>query len=291
MFSRVLFSILFLLLFSGLLDAKSILYKVSSQNSTVYVLGSIHLAKPELYPLDQAIEKAYAASDALIVELDPGSPHSLKIMQDVMMQEGLYPPGKSLKSELTPETYKMLEVYLQQTGLSLEIMEPMRPWTVMLQLSVMEMMRLGYTPELGIDNHFLQLAKHDKKRVLEIESAEEQMALLSKNDKAFQDLMLRYTLESMHETEPLLDQMFISWKEGDAAALATIVDSSLVVDPRLTEIYDLLITKRNYKMATKIEEFLQTDKVYFVVVGAGHVVGEEGIVALLQKAGYVIRQL
>lgn len=290
MLSKLSLSLLFLLLFSALLNAKSILYKVTSNSSTVYVLGSIHLAKPELYPLDKAIEKAYAASDALVVELDPGSPHSLQVIQDVMMTEGMYPPGKSLKSELTPRTYKMLEAYMQQTGLSLEIMQPMRPWTVMLQLSVMEMLRLGYSPELGIDNHFLLQAKHDKKRVLEIESAEEQMALLSKNDKAFQDLMLRYTLESMHEMEPLLEKMFTSWKEGDAATLATVVDSSLVVDPRLTQIYDLLITQRNYKMTATIESYLTTNKVYFVVVGAGHVVGDKGIIALLQKAGYVIKQ-
>ena len=291
MFSKVSFSILFLLLFSSLLDAKSILFKVTSKTTAVYILGSIHLAKPEIYPLDKAIEKAYAASDILVVELDPESPHSLEVIQNTIMKEGMYPAGKSLKSELTPETYKMLETYIQQSGLSLQVMEPMRPWTVMLQLSVMEMMRLGYSPELGIDNHFLQQARHERKTVLEIESAEEQMALLSKNDKAFQELMLRYTLESMHETEPLLEKMFTSWKEGDAATLATVVDSSLVIDPRLTQIYDLLITKRNYKMATKIEEFLQTDKVYFVVVGAGHVVGTEGIISLLRKAGYKITQL
>ncbi len=290
MLSRLSLSLLFLLLFSDLLDAKSILYKVTSKSSTVYVLGSIHLAKPELYPLDKAIEEAYAASDALVVELDPGSPHSLQIIQDVMMKEGLYSAGKSLKSELTPKTYKMLEAYVQQTGLSLDVMEQMRPWMVMLQLSVMEMLRLGYSPELGIDNHFLQRAKHDKKRVLEIETAQEQMSLLSKNDSTFQDLMLQYTLESMHEMEPLLEKMFTSWKEGDAVTLATVVDSSLVVDPRLTQIYDLLITQRNYKMAATIESYLTTNKVYFVVVGAGHVVGDKGIIALLQKAGYVIKQ-
>ncbi len=290
MLSKLSLSLLFLLLFSSLLNAKSILYKVTSNSSTVYVLGSIHLAKPELYPLDKAIKKAYASSDALVVELDPGSPHSLQVIQDVMMTQGMYPPGKSLKSELTPKTYKMLEAYMQQTGLSLEIMQPMRPWTVMLQLSVMEMLRLGYSPELGIDNHFLQLAKRNKKKVLEIESAEEQMALLSKNDKTFQDLMLRYTLESMHEMEPLLEKMFTSWKEGDAATLATVVDSSLVVDPRLTQIYDALITKRNDKMRAKIEEYLTTGRIYFVVVGAGHVVGEEGIVSQLRRNGYIVTQ-
>ena len=284
------FKILFILLLALTLDAKSILYKVSSNSSTVYILGSIHLAKPELYPLDKAIEKAYTQSSVLVVELDPTSAKSMQVIQSSMMTAGMYPQGKSLKSELTPETYKALSSYLTKIGLSLDLMQPMRPWTVMLQISVMEMMRLGYNPELGIDQHFLSKAKRDNKSILEIESAEEQMALLSKEDKEFQDLLLRYTLEEMDEMEPLLNKMFKSWKAGDAKTLASVVDSSLVVDPRLTGIYDDLITKRNYKMTKKIQGYLKTKKDYFVVVGAGHVVGTEGIIKLLQKRGFSVVQ-
>lgn len=282
--------LLFVLFFSTLLGAKSILYKVESGSSTVYLLGSIHLAKPSLYPLDRAIEEAFDKSGVLVVELDPDSPKSVEVISRAMVHQGMYPAGQSLKSELTPQTYKALSAYVSQAGLSLQIMEPMRPWTVMLQLSVMEMMRLGYRPELGIDRHFLVKAKQAKKPVLEIESAQEQMDLLSRDDREFQDLLLRYTLESMHEMEPLLDKMFTSWKSGDAAALATVVNSPLVVDPRLTAIYDTLITKRNVKMTARIRSYLKTGKVYFVVVGAGHVIGEAGIVARLRRDGYKVTQ-
>ena len=282
--------LLTLLLFSPLLNAKSILYKVTSLTNTVYILGSIHLAKPELYPLKKPIEEAYNKSEVLVVELDPNSQHSMQVIQNSMMTLGMYGPGKSLKSELTPQTYKLLSDYLKTTGLSLDIMQPMRPWTVMLQISIMEMIRLGYDPSLGVDQHFLQKAAHDDKSVLEIESAEEQMSLLSKDDKQFQDLLLRYTIEEMHEMEPLLNKMFKSWKEGDAKGLASVVDSSLVVDPRLIEIYEVLITKRNYTMTKKIQSYLKTKKNYFVVVGAGHVVGDEGIVNLLKKRGFKVTQ-
>jgi len=287
---NILHIVVLLLLVINLSEAKSILYKVSSKTSTVYILGSIHLAKPELYPLKKPIEDAYKASDTLVVELDPSSPHSLQVIQNTMRHEGIYRPGKRLKTELSPQTYTLLKKYLQKVGLSLEVMEPMRPWTVMLQLSVMEMIRLGYDPELGIDKHFLDKAKRDGKQVLEIESAEEQMALLSRDDKKFQDLLLRYTLEEIHEMEPMLEQMFISWKDGDAKKLSRVVDSSLVVDPRLHDMYDILITKRNYKMTKAILAYLKSSQNYLVVVGAGHVVGNEGIVSLLQKHGFNVRQ-
>jgi len=279
-----------LLIFALSVEAKSLLYKVSSEGSDVYILGSIHLAKPELYPLDNEITKAYTASDVLVLELDPSSQESVKTIQNSMLSLGMYPAGKNLKNQLSTKTYTALETYMSKVNLSLDGMQQMKPWVVMLQLSVMEMMRLGYSPELGIDQHFLNKAKQDKKPVVELETAAEQMALLAKDDKEFQDKLLFYTLESMHDLEPMLDDMFKYWKNGEAKDFEKVMSKSLEDDPSLEGIYDDLITKRNHTMAAKIEDFLKTNKNYFIVVGAGHVVGEEGIVSLLQKQGYELSQ-
>ena len=290
MYIKSAFTFLLLLIFSFTLEAKSLLYKTSSSTSTVYILGSIHLAKPEIYPLDKVIEQAYNSSDVLVVELDAESPESAMAMQTAMVQLGMYPNGKSLKTELSSQTYKQLEAYAVKTGLPLQMLEQMRPWVVILQLSVMEMMRLGYSPELGIDKHFVDQAKRDKKSILALETIEEQMALLSRDDKAYQDNLLRYTLESMSEMEPMLNSLSSSWKEGDAKTIENMFLLSMKDDKSLNEIYDALITERNYKMTEKVQGFLKTDKDYFVVVGAGHVIGKEGIVDLLQKRGYKVDQ-
>ncbi len=282
--------ILFILLFTLTLDAKSLLYKVGSDSSTVYILGSIHLAKPEIYPLDTVIEQAYKSSDILVVELDAESEESMMAMQTAMAQLGMYPNGKSLKTELSAQTYKQLQAYAVKTGLPLHMLEQMKPWVVMLQLSVMEMMRLGYSPELGIDKHFVDQAKRDNKLIMALETIEEQMALLSRDDKAYQDKLLRYTLESMSEMEPMLNKLSSSWKNGDAKAIEKMFLLTMQDDPSLNEIYNALITKRNYMMTKKIEGFLKTKKDYFVVVGAGHVIGKEGIVDLLQQRGYKVGQ-
>ena len=282
--------LLFLLITVSLLDAKSILYKVSSKSNTVYILGSIHLAKPELYPLDKAIEKAYKKSEVLVVELDAQSEESAVKMQTAMLKLGIYPDSKSLKTELNSKTYKQLQEYTTKAGVPLQMLEQMRPWVVMLQLSVVEMLRLGYSPELGIDKHFIDRAKDDKKSILELESIDEQMALLSRDDKEYQDKLLRYTIESMHEIEPMLESMFKSWKKGDAKDIEKTFLLSMKNDTDLDEIYDVLITKRNKKMTKKIVDYLKEEKDYFVVVGAGHVVGKGGIVNLLQNRGYKVSQ-
>jgi uncharacterized protein YbaP (TraB family) len=279
-----------LLIFTFTLDAKSLLYKVSSKTSTVYVLGSIHLAKPELYPLNQEITQAYKNSDVLVVEVDPSSPEAVETMQQAIMSLGMYKNGKTLQTELTPKTYKALEAYTKKTNIPLAQMQIMRPWVVMVQLTITEMMRLGYSPELGIDQHFLNLAMKDKKEVLELETAAQQMALLSKENPVFQDKLLFYTLESMQDLEPMLDDMYKGWKRGDEKAFEKIMMTPVEEDPSLKDMYDELITKRNYGMTKKIEGFLKTNKDYFVVVGSGHVIGEEGIVSLLRKHGFRVNQ-
>ena len=218
--SRYIFSLL--LIFTLGLEGRSLLYKVSSKECTVYILGSIHLAKPELYPLDEAIIKAYEKSDVLVVEVDPSSEVSVSMMQDTMLDSGIYPPGMSLKTQLSEKTYSSLLAYAKKGRISIDEMQRMRPWVVMLQLTVAEMIRLGYLPELGIDKHFLDKARADKKSVVELETAAEQMALLSKDDEAFQDKLLLYTLESMIELEPLLETMFVDWQKGDSDALERI---------------------------------------------------------------------
>jgi len=283
-----IFSLFILLAFS--LDAKSILYKVSSKTSTVYVLGSVHLAKAELYPLAKEIENAYSKSDTLVVELDPSSAESTEVILNTMQTSGMYEEGKTLQTELTPKTYKVLQDYTSSSGIPLDMMEQMRPWVVMLQLTVAELMRLGYSPDMGIDKHFLDDAKLTNKRVLELETAQSQMDLLSKNNKEFQDKLLLYTLESMKELEPMIDDMFNSWINGDAEGFNKIMAIPEGTEQGVKDIYDSLITKRNYKMTDKVEQFLKTRNNYFVVVGAGHVVGKEGIVALLKKRGYKVTQ-
>lgn len=279
-----------LLIFSLHLDAKSLLYKLSANGSTVYIMGSIHLAKPELYPLDRKITQAYNNSEFLVVEVDPSSQASIVAMQDTMISSGIYPRGKSLETELSTKTYKALKVYAEKTGIPLEQLEKMKPWVVMLQVTITEMMRLGYLPELGIDKHFLDKAKLNNKTIIELETAQEQMELLSKDDKTFQDKLLRYTLESMSELEPMLDEMFNAWKKGDTKAFNKIMSLPLKADASLKDIYADLITKRNYQMTEKIENFIRNKKDCFVVVGSGHVVGREGIVALLRKRGYQLTQ-
>ncbi|WP_345978099.1 TraB/GumN family protein [Sulfurimonas sp. HSL3-7] len=290
MFKRTGSILIVFLIFALPLDAKSLLYQVSSPSSTVYILGSIHLAKPELYPLRSVIEESYNKSDVLVVEVDAESSESMIAMQNAMKTLGTYPKGRTLRSELSETTYRALRSFTRKRGIPLETLEPMRPWVVMMQLSMTEMLRLGYAPELGIDKHFLDRAKVERKAIVALETIEEQMTLLSREDRAYQEKLLRYTLASMDEMETMLNRLFTSWKNGDAEAMEKMFLLPMQNDADLKDIYDDLVTRRNYKMAEKIMAYLGSDRDYFVVVGAGHVVGKKGIVDLLATQGYDVLQ-
>jgi hypothetical protein len=153
----------------------------------------------------------------------------------------------------------------------------------------MELQKLGITPDNGIDQHFLNRAK-GKKKILELESSKEQMDLLSgfsdKEDAAF----LKYTLKDLESTGKHLDEIMAAWHQGDAERLNALLMEAFNENKELSPLKKKLIDDRNKKMASRIEEFLNTEQTYFVVVGAGHLVGNEGLLRILSKK-HTLKQL
>ena len=105
-------------------------------------------------------------------------------------------------------------------------------------------------------------------------------------------MFLEYTLISMDKTEKFLNGIIKAWKNGDVKFLEKALFADVLnEDKRLIEIYNKTLFERNDAMVEKIKGFLKTNKIYFVIVGAGHLIGEKGIVQLLQKDGYAVKQL
>ena len=82
-----------------------------------------------------------------------------------------------------------------------------------------------------------------------------------------------------------------AWNSGDIKGVEKIMTQSVTEDSRFAPIYEVLIYDRNKSMASKIEDFLKTEETYFVIVGAGHLVGERGIVEILKRKGYSVEQM
>lgn len=269
-------------------EGKGFLWEVQSEKSTVYLLGSIHLLKKENYPLSQKIESAFKNSNFLVVEANIQDQD--KMNSPTIMATAFYPPNDSIAEHLSPETYELLKKEAAKLDLPLEMINKQRPWFLSMALEAMELLKLGYDPRYGLDNYFLSKAA-GRKKILELENLDEQINFLSNFSDREQELLLLLTLKDLQNAAQEIDQLVEAWKSGDMKAMEAIVAKIPKEDPKLVPVYEKLIDDRNRKMASKIEDYLKGNGTYFVVVGAGHLIGEKGIVETLRKKGYRVEQL
>ena len=269
-------------------DQKNFLWKVQSSRSTVYLLGSIHFLKEDVYPLNQTIENAYESSDKLVVEANINELGKLDLK--LLTDSAFYKNDDDIEKHVSPETYRLIKKESKTLGMPIELFRMQKPWFLALSFQAMELARLGYEPQHGVDYHFLEKAQ-GKKRILELESLDEQLSLLSGFSDKEQEQFLLYTLKTLSSTGGQVESLVRAWTSGDAQAMESILSDVVVEDASAAPIFQKLFDDRNVKMTSRIEEYLNSNGSYFVIIGAGHLVGKRGIVELIKSKGYVIEQL
>jgi len=280
--------ILLLIVFSFALNAKTFMWKVENGKSAMYLLGSIHVAKPSLYPLNKKIEEAYKNSNNLVVEVDVKK--NQLALQMKTMQVGMY-KNKTLKDVLPADLYKEFSKRAAEVNLPMYAVNKMKPWLASLSLTIFQIKKLGYDPEAGIDLHFLSKAKKDKKNIIELETGEFQLDLLSGFGDKLSLLNIKLLLKDWDKSKKLLNNMFNEWKVGERKTLNELTYKYVDKYPELKIYYKKLLSDRNINMVKKLDKMLKNDKnSYFIVVGSGHLIGKNGIIELLRKKGYKLTQ-
>lgn len=269
-------------------DSKSFLWRVQSKTNTVYLLGSIHLFKKELYPLNQKIEEAFDQSDFLVVEANVKDARQIDLQP--LVEKAIYPDDDTLEKHISKDTFELIRKRAEALGIPLELINKQKPWFLSLMFSSVELLRLGFDPNYGIDKYFLSKAA-GKKRIIELESLDYQINLLSNFNDRQQELFLLLSLKDLNTQNQEVETLLQAWTSGDTKGLEKIMTRSVTEDSRLSSIYEILIYDRNEKMASKIEDFLKTKETHFVIVGAGHLVGGKGIVEILRTKGYLAEQI
>jgi uncharacterized protein YbaP (TraB family) len=267
---------------------KNFLWRVGSGTNTVYLLGSLHFFKKEIYPLNQRIEAAFDQANTLAVEANVND--IAKIDIEKLVESAMYLAPETLERHVSAETYELIRKETGRLGMPLELINRQKPWFLALVLESLELLRLGFDPNYGIDKYFLSRAA-GKKKIVEMESLDYQIDLLSKFSDQEQELFLLYTIKDLHILKQELDKLTQAWKSGDAKGLESIMTRGFAEDSRMPSVYEKLILERNRNMALKIEEFLGNREIYFVVVGAAHLVGKEGVIEILKGRGYLVEQL
>jgi uncharacterized protein YbaP (TraB family) len=266
---------------------KHFLWRVQSGTSTAYLLGSIHILKKDFYPLSKEIEDAFAASSVLAVEANIDDVSRIDVTK--MIEKALYPAGDSVDKHLSPKTYELLKKELAADGIPIELVAMQRPWFLALTLTSFSLLKSGFDPAYGIDQHFISEAEGLKK-IEELEGFDYQINLLSSLSEKDQEFFLLSTIKDLHTLERDADRLISAWKSGDAQGVQSLMANE-EKEKGMSSIYEKILYERNRKMADKVEELLRTGQTAFVVVGAGHLVGEKGIIAILRQRGYEVDQL
>lgn len=270
-------------------SGKHFLWQVNSPTTRVYLLGSIHMLREDIYPLAPVIEEAFAASDVLVLEADVFT-ESQSELQQSLIDAATYQQGETLKSELPQSDYLELMGILLQLGIPMQTVQQYRPWFVSIMSEQMLLSRLGMRPEYGIDAYFRTKAA-GQKEIGELESVESQLAMFSSLSDQQHILMLSWAVEDLEQSAQDFEQLLQCWQQGDVPAMEKELLNEIQEDPRFRPIWDILIDGRNLGMADRIITFLASRRRYFVVVGAAHLIGPKGLVALLQQRGYAVQQL
>lgn len=258
---------------------KFLMWKVTSTTATVYLVGSIHLADPNIFPLPAPVERAFADSNVLAVEADV---RNINIEQALGLvgEYGMYTDGDSLSKHLSPATSSALDTFCSKHGLPREMLETMRPWMVALLAEAAAAQQAGFDPASGIDMHFLNEVKSGQ-RIDQLESVEFQFKLLASASDDEQQEFLASALKSSDE----IDQTERAYVSGDVNSLAREISKQ---EPR--SYYQRLLDDRNPAMTDKVAAYLAGRETVFVVVGIAHVIGDQGIAKSLERRNYKVEQ-
>ena len=278
-------------------ENKHFFWKVSDENSSVWVLGSIHLADSTLYPLAPVIDSAFAHAEELAVELNMNDEEVVKEVGEQSAARGLLAEG-SLRDLLPPDMWNTVDSLCSVWNVPVVMIERMRPWFAAMTLSSYAFMQAGLNPEYGIDYVLLDRAAMDGKAIVGLETAEEQIGALADTTESDSAgvYYLKTTLHEISEFESLVSNLMLAWKTGDDEMLRRLLDEntkdSLLEDQKFKDEFEQRIyVNRNAKMADSIAAFLREDRNVFVVVGVAHLALEkDNVIETLRKRGFKIER-
>ena len=281
---------LFALALAPLAAADEFLWEVSSLTNKVYLYGTVHAGKKEWYPLPSPVEKAFADSNVLAVEADITNNEAMSKSADSLS----YRPPDTLKNHVPPEQYARMVKLLPRYRFTEADVARAKPFVAVSLLVFAEWGRSGFHPAFGVDGYFIKKAQAEGKPVVELEGAAAQIALMnSLTDKEVQDLF-RGTLDALEEdlTTEQIKGLVATWQAGDPNGLLAVARRYNDKVAGAAEFETKFIWDRHGEMLKKIEGWLNDSrKRYFIAVGALHLAGPRGLVELLRKRGYVVKQL
>ena len=268
------------------------IWKISDEDNSIYLLGSFHALKAEDYPLSESVMNAYADAERMAFEV---APHELQSpdLAARMQQAALLPAGQNLQAFLPEASWRRLSVW-SQTNPSFPIasLNRLEPWFVAILVVNTQAKAQGFESELGVDRHFMAAAQPAAKPAIGLEKASQQIDLFDGMPLQAQQQLLQEALEAnVADNSRDLEKLRRLWKSGDVNGLQR--ETVARMRREYPDLYQSINVDRNHAWLPQVQAMLddEASEDTMVVVGALHLLGDDGLVQLLRKKGYRVERL
>lgn len=265
------------------------IWLLKDEDTELYLMGTVHLLKPELEWRSDTIDAAFEEADTLVLETDVTSQAAASAMMKFVSKQGLFQDGRQLTSLLNEAQIEELKAALDYVDVPLGAVQPMRPWYAAVNLSVVQIKKEGFDPTSGVEMVLESEAREDGKSFAYLETIEEQLGRLANLPDEVQVEFLISSAESIEEGGEVLDTLIDEWVDGDVHGLGV-----LMANPEMMgsdDVYEALLKARNEDWVGKIEAMLEEPGTRLIAVGAGHLAGDDSVIRLLEADGFEVERL
>lgn len=273
---------------AGVAQAAPALWRVTSPTATLYLFGTMHALEPDAQWRTPAFDAAYAKAQTLWFETDVAGVADASVIQGLILRYGV-DAGHPLSTKLDAEHLAALKAVLAHDGVSFAGIDPMRPWAAALVVMAAPMAKAGFDPKAGADVALTASAAADKKEVRTFETLDQQMMFFADLPQAVEVQLLEDAVEDDAKSGDELKAMEKAWLAGDVQKLGPLLTGDL--KKHYPELYEVLIRRRNQAWSETLGQELAGDGAELVNVGALHMVGPDGLPALLKARGFKVERV
>lgn len=262
------------------------MWTLSDEDTTIHLFGTVHILRPDVEWRTPELDEALDEAGTLVLEIDMESEAGQRAVARDFIQKGLYGDGRTLSREISESDLAVLNTALEPLGIPVAALDPMEPWMVAVNLSVLQLQQDGFDPQAGIEQVLIAEAREDEMDFRFLETAEVQANIFDTLPEDVQEEFLYETALTLGDSSKMLDQVVEEWADGDVTGLGVLVANP---DTGGGEgMYDALFVDRNRNWVPKIEALLEEPGTFFVAVGAGHLAGPDSVITMLREEGHEI---
>jgi hypothetical protein len=274
-------------------DAKrGFLFEIRKGSQTALLMGTIHVGRPEFYPLPPAMVARIEGAQTIVLEADvTDTARAIEATQ----RYAVYQAGEPGLDTRLPESLKArIEAIAARNQLDMTPLWRMKPWMLGNVLALFEAAQAGYMPALSVEAYLTRIARQSNKPVLELESIEAQFELFERAGFTTQVAFLEDAVKAVETRSARreINRITQAWETADYPALERLLSEMRAQNtPGARFTVDTILLGRHPAMVRKIESLMSERRTHLFAVGSLHLPGPDGLVAMLRARGYVVTPL